>query len=100
MKKDAGYEALVQRLTYGKGINQRGRCTCGGCGRVFSGLSAFDAHFRMLDASPWSECRDPSTLLTKKTQEARFKCVDGIWSSAASNPLFADPALTTLEGKP
>ena len=44
-----------------KGINQGGRCTCGGCGRVFAGLTAFDAHFRALSAAPWSECRDPAT---------------------------------------
>jgi hypothetical protein len=89
MKKDAGYEALIQRLTYGKGVNQGGRCECGGCGRRFSSLSTFDAHFRMLDASPWSECRDPATLMVKDTETPRFKCVDGVWRSALENPRFA-----------
>ena len=69
------------------GVNEGGRCTCGGCGRVFSGLTVFDGHFATLDEPPWSVCLDPAGLL-KKNGEAKYRLEDGVWKSAALNPLW------------
>lgn len=71
-----------------KGINQGGRCACGGCGRTFSGLSTFDGHFATLDSPPWSLCLDPAGLLTK-AGEAKYRCDEGVWRSPAENPRWA-----------
>lgn len=45
------------------------RCHCGQCHRLFSGITAFDAHRK----AAGGKCLDPETL--KKPQEL----VDGIW---------------------
>lgn len=67
-----------------KGINQGGRCLCGGCGRVFSGLTLFDAHFETLQQPPWSRCIDPETITTK-AGEHRYRFDRGVWRSAEKN---------------
>lgn len=71
-----------------KGVNEGGKCECGGCGRVFSGLSTFDAHFVWLDSSPWTRCVDPETIKTK-AGDHKYRFEGGVWRSAEHNPRFA-----------
>jgi hypothetical protein len=64
-------------------------CTCNGCGRAFSGLSAFDAHQRWDDTQPPGiqlSCYDPAALKTPDG-EPRFR-IDryGRWGSTATMP--------------
>jgi hypothetical protein len=65
-------------------LNEGGRCKCGGCGRTFSGLTMFDAHFTTLDTPPWSQCNDPATV-TKKDGTPLFRLEGDIWKSSAVN---------------
>jgi hypothetical protein len=37
-------------------------CTHRACGRVFSGLTAFDRHLRWHKGPPWVSCREPSDV--------------------------------------
>ena len=69
-------------------LNEGGRCKCGGCGRTFSGLSTFAEHFRTLDAAPWSECLDPSTVV-KKDGTPRFRLHGDVWKAADVNPRWS-----------
>ena len=71
-----------------KQLNEGGRCKCGGCGRTFSGLTTFDAHFRTLDAAPWSECIDPATV-KKKDGTPRFRLDGDAWKAADVNPRWS-----------
>lgn len=64
-------------------------CTCNGCGRAFSGLSAFDAHQRWDYTQPPGKqlsCYDPLAL-RDRDGEPRFR-VDrfGRWAHAATMP--------------
>jgi hypothetical protein len=68
-----------------KGINQGGRCKCGGCGRTFSSLSTFDAHF---GPPQLRGCFDPATVVDKHGTP-KLKLVDGVWRSAVENPRWA-----------
>lgn len=75
-----------------RGVNEGGRCTCRGCGRVFSGLELFDAHFETLTVPPWSRCVDPETITHKTGKKAgvhRYRFEKGVWRSAEKNDRWA-----------
>ena len=69
-------------------FNEGGRCKCGGCGRMFSGLTTFDAHFRTLNKSPWSECMDPA-FVVKKDGSPRFRLDEDVWRAYDQNPRWS-----------
>ena len=52
------------------------RCLCTGCGRYFTSVSGFDRHQTLRDDGS-VECRDPATIVNKKTGERVMILNDG-----------------------